>query len=592
MNQPPAHLKVCRRQTPAVRKKAEKVAGATTLFQVNRYPHNIETLALVKNKTAAERVALSLREAGVATHQYWVEDHYSFAEQLAQQEWDLVILDMSTGNQHVPSCILRYPDTPFVAISDKRKSVISDELLELGITDVASFSHPARLKHTLQRALREASLKREHAGMQKQSREQDSLLRTLLNTTDEAIAYIHEGVHSYVNPAYIRLFGLSDSATAIATPLLDLVAKKYQQTLINLLKEFHRNDQHEAVFDTHLCRQDGVLVAAKLHMSSTRFEGESVVQMIARPANKAVTVGCVTPGGFIPRKPVHDHPEPATDIEAWAGKMAQLLEQSQLRISLSRLNVGGSVNTQAKPATQLNRYQLSLDLLPGSQGFQSIERLLSESRRAGLLDGIDQWLVYNAASSLAKQLAINPATRYYVALQGDYVDIGRFAQWLESVLEKFDLPANSLNLILDGGGLSDNHRLNQRVISALKKLPIEIGISGLEPIRSIVSSDTVALSDDTLGFELVDSLPIDFALIDTSVCSLNHAHMQRLLGKCATASVTILVDRKHGVRQQPAEYIDVNSQTPALPSTTTSRRRKSGTAPFNSNILDLTVALP
>lgn len=198
--------------------------------------------------------------------------------------------------------------------------------------------------------------------------------------------------------------------------------------------------------------------------------------------------------------------------------------------------------------------------------------------------------MYNAASSLAKQLVINPATRYYVALQGDYVDIEKFANWLESVLEKFDLPANGLNLILDGGGLSDNHRLNQRVMNTLKKLPIEIGISALEPVGSIYGSDTVSLSDETLGFELIDTLPIDFALIDTSVCSLNDLRMQRLLGKCASASVTMLVDRKQGVRPQPAEYININSQTPALQ--TSGRARKSGRPPFHGNMLDLTVALP
>ncbi len=549
---------------------------------MNRYPHNIETLALVKNKTAAERVALCLRDAGVATHQYWVEDHFSFAEQLAQQAWDLVVLDMSSGSQHVPSCILRYPETPFVAISDNHKSNIGDELLELGITDVASFDTPSRLKHTLRRALREAQLKREHIGMEKQSREQDHLLRTLLNTTDEAIAYIHQGVHSYVNPAYIRLFGLSDSANAIATPILDLVAKKYQKSLHGILREFQYDNHKQAELDTHLCRTDGVLVAARLHMSMARFEGETVVQIIARPAKHPSATG--GNGGPGITRTIGKRPEPTAGTESWASRMVQLLERSQLGINLYSLNL-------AQP-DRFDRYQLTLDLLPSSSGFNSLEKMLAESRRLGLLAGLDEWLIYNAASALAKQLAINPVTRYYVPLLGDYDDLDRFADWLESVIQKFDLPANSLNLVLDGGGLSDNHRLNHRILNKLRKLPIEVGISGIEPDAEIGGTETQSISDQTLGFALIDSLPIDFALLDSGLCNHNDAYMERFLNKCETASVAALMETQNRVTAEPTGYMDVTARPSDIRKKSPNPAGQTSQRGIRDNVLDLTVALP
>lgn len=527
---------------------------------------------------------MCLRDAGVATHQYWVEDHFSFAEQLAQQSWDLVVLDMSSGNQHVPSCILRYPETPFVAISDKHKTTISDELLELGITDVASFDTPSRLKHTLQRALREAKLKREHLEMEKQSKEQDHLLRTLLNNTDEAIAYIHQGVHSYVNPAYIRLFGLADSANAIATPVLDLVAKKYQKSLHGILREFQHDNQNQAELDTHLCRTDGVLLAARLHMSMARFEGESVVQIIARPAKKpALTANGGGNGGHNVSRLPGKQPEPTARLESWASGMAQLLEKSQLRINVHSLKL-------AQP-DRFDRYQLVLDLQAASSSFNSLEKMLTETRRLGLLAGLDEWLIYNAASALAKQLAINPATRYYVNLQGDYDHLDHFADWLDSVIQKFDLPANSLNLVLDGGGLSDNHRLNQRVLSVLKKLPIEVGISGIESTAEISGTETLSVSDQTLGFELIDSLPIDFALLDSRLFATNDSYMQRFLSKCEKASVAALLENRTATKPQRAGYLNVTTPSRELKTLSPKAGSKSRQA-LQENVLDLTVALP
>jgi len=579
-------------------KVPQKVPGPTTLFQVNPTTHTVETLALVKNRAGAERVADCLRNAGVATHQYWVEDHYSFAEQLSKREWDLVVLDMPKGNRHVPACILRYPDTPFVALTETSKTALVDELLELGITDVANLTQPARLKHSLHRALREASLKRDKLALSRQSREQDNLLRSLLNGTDDAIAYVHQGVHCYVNPAYVRLLGLPDSATAIATPLLDLVARKYRPTLARLLRDFHKGQQLEAKLNTYLCRQDGVLISA-----------------IARPVNaNAKSVTPIRPRGK-QNGNARQHNPLKTDrvLEQWSKRMVELLGGSSLGIHVSPVapaKSGGSVYG--------NWFQLTPALDAGQNGPQSIEKLLAESRRVGLLRGLDEWLVYNAASALAKKLPTHPDARYFVALQSDYTDMERFAEWVEQTIASFDLPANTLNLVFDGGGLSDNTRLSQRVLKAFHHLPVDLGISGFEPYSLIAGTETEAMSDLTLGYELLGELPLDFVLLDMELFAdpdprsakndVANASLQRLLQRCRDVSVTALLEHSPIVGQRKASPVENslagsttqqgeteagNSSIGKPESLELARSiRRNNTIDTSEQLLDLTVALP
>ena len=310
-----------------------------------------------------------------------------------------------------------------------------------------------------------------------------------------------------------------------------------------------------------------------------------MIQIIARPAKKPAMPSSGGGGnGRTPSRLSSKLPEPTAGLESWASRMAQLLERSQLRINLHSL-------TLAVP-DGFQRYQLALGLLPDSSGFNSLEKMLSESRRLGLLAGLDEWLIYNAASALAKKLVSNPATRYYIMMQGDYDHLDQFTDWLDSVIQKFDLPANSLNLVLDGGGLSDNHRLNQRVLKGLKKLPIEVGISGIEPGAEVIGTESLSISDQTLGFELIDSLPIDFALLNSQLCENNNAYLQRLLKKCETASVAALLEGAYKHKQQTTGYLNVTAQMPRIKKRPSNASAQTSLHSHNENVLDLTVALP
>lgn len=598
----------------------EKLRPLAKLPLVNNQLQTIETLALVSDPAQAGQIATALRQAGIPTHQYWVEDSFSFAENLARCSWDLVIIAIDDEEQHVPACILRYPDTPFLAITQKNKSSMVDELLERGVTDVASFSRPARLKHALNRALSDASVRCEYRRLRQHKDDQDSLLRNLLRSSDEPVAFLHQGIHSFVNPAYLVTMGLPDPEAALSTPILDLVASQDQASLKKILQDFSESKVFEARLPTRIPRSGGGSVTVILDMSTARFDGENVVQCIARVQKQfASAVSSVTeqtaaneqsityaathkqekPVELIDEKeaaeqftPAHldidnadtldtsntitgdtdwtrdvswasvstaemGHGDQGTIDEDWAKKMVAILGSTGLRIAIRAIN--------SMKVDMFERYQLNLAVLPAPdnedyEGPRSVEKLIAEARRHGLLPGLDRWVTYNAASQLAKQVRQRPGTRFFINLYGDQSTIEEMSGWLKHLIAKFRLPPRSLNVMLDGGGLTDNTRLSNELVLKLKNMNIGVGISGLNsehlnggltPANAASDAEQTLRADldedVTVGFELLESLPVDFALLDSSFSDQiadqeTRNSLRKLLQRCQAASITTMVE--------------------------------------------------
>ncbi|MEM8843421.1 MAG: EAL domain-containing protein [Pseudomonadota bacterium] len=63
----------------------------------------------------------------------------------------------------------------------------------------------------------------------------------ILNISQDAICYIHEGLHTYVNKSYLKLFGIEDMEDASALSILELVSPEDHDNLKNILKDVHKN---------------------------------------------------------------------------------------------------------------------------------------------------------------------------------------------------------------------------------------------------------------------------------------------------------------------------------------------------------------
>ncbi|QOC21133.1 EAL domain-containing protein [Wenzhouxiangella sp. AB-CW3] len=103
----------------------------------------------------------------------------------------------------------------------------------------------------------------------------------LLDSSSEAIAYLHEGLHIYANPAYLELFGFAEFEELEGLSMLDLFsASRDGQDLKKVLKALSRDDIPQDAMLLKAQRQDGSTFKASVAFSPARYGGEYCAQML------------------------------------------------------------------------------------------------------------------------------------------------------------------------------------------------------------------------------------------------------------------------------------------------------------------------
>ncbi|MFU8831626.1 MAG: diguanylate cyclase domain-containing protein, partial [Wenzhouxiangella sp.] len=105
----------------------------------------------------------------------------------------------------------------------------------------------------------------------------------LLDSSSEAIAYIHEGLHIYANRAYLELFEYDSFEDLEGLSMLDLLsASKEVPNLKKVLKALSRDEIPKDAMPLNAHRQDGTEFRAMVDFSPARYGGEYCAQMLVR----------------------------------------------------------------------------------------------------------------------------------------------------------------------------------------------------------------------------------------------------------------------------------------------------------------------
>ena len=110
----------------------------------------------------------------------------------------------------------------------------------------------------------------------------------LLESSREAIAYLHEGLHIYANPSYLELFGYPSFEALEGFSILDLLSPGPACTdLKRLLKSLARGELPDDALELGAHRADGSEFRASVEFSPARYDGEACTQIMIREVVEA-----------------------------------------------------------------------------------------------------------------------------------------------------------------------------------------------------------------------------------------------------------------------------------------------------------------
>lgn len=248
---------------------------------------NVIRILFVQDKIEdAEQIISVLRNGGVAVRPDRASDEESFATSLEKHAPDLILVDPMTRHMDL-SAVARK-----VAASGKDMAVIalvpsaSDELIvesfALGIRGIALRDQHDQLQAVISREFEALSMRRNVRRLEAALRESERRCDSLLESSREPVAYVHEGMFVRANQAYLDLFGLQSFDDLEGLTLLDLVAPAEAADFKDLLKRLTRGEKPPEKLELTAQHTDGNEFQAVMQFAKATFEGESCLQIIFR----------------------------------------------------------------------------------------------------------------------------------------------------------------------------------------------------------------------------------------------------------------------------------------------------------------------
>ena len=244
----------------------------------------VRLLILEDSQNEAERLVSLFRNAGQATRVHRLTSEEDLAEAL-QQTWDLLINAPTSDNldpgEATATIRKQGKDIPVIQLIDGNDTDAITEALLLGAQAALPQHEDEWLILVANRELANLEERRARRSAELALREAEKRCQLLLESSVDAIAYVHDGMHIYANRAYLELFAYEDVEELEGMPMIDLIAGCDQGEFKGFLKNYQgMSDDAELVCQG--VRADGSDFKARMSFSPASYDGEPCIQVVIR----------------------------------------------------------------------------------------------------------------------------------------------------------------------------------------------------------------------------------------------------------------------------------------------------------------------
>ncbi|MBS0432137.1 MAG: EAL domain-containing protein [Proteobacteria bacterium] len=234
----------------------------------------------------AEQIVSVLRNGGIAVRPQRVTSEDEFAAALESLNPDLVLANPSAADIDYASLARAIEtsgkDMALLALADKLDEDLVARIFTTGTRGIALRKRPDQLQAVVRRELDALNTRRGVRRLEAALRESERRCDSLLDSSRDPIAYVHEGTHVRANRAYLEMFGFDEFEDVEGLTLLDLIAPAHTADFKDLLKRLSRGEKPPPRLELAAQRADGSTFDAVMEFSSASYEGEPCLQIVFR----------------------------------------------------------------------------------------------------------------------------------------------------------------------------------------------------------------------------------------------------------------------------------------------------------------------
>ena len=151
-----------------------------------------------------------------------------------------------------------------------------------GVRDWLANENDARAVSAIMREQSDLTNRRQLLLARHRLQETEHRCDALMESSKEAIAYVHEGMHVRANPVYLELFEVPDADSMEGLPLMDLVTKDARTDLKRALNSTSFGTEPALYLETECQTMEGKGFSARLEFTPATIDGEPCTQIIVR----------------------------------------------------------------------------------------------------------------------------------------------------------------------------------------------------------------------------------------------------------------------------------------------------------------------
>jgi diguanylate cyclase (GGDEF)-like protein/PAS domain S-box-containing protein len=247
--------------------------------------NNVIRLLFVEDSSEnAEQIISLLRNNGIAVRPAQATNEAELEHALQELVPDVVLVNTKVRDIKMPD-IARHmeatgKDFALIGIVDEVNNETVSELFASKMRSIALRSDSDQVLMVIQREYEALSTRRAVRFLESALRESERRCDALLDSSRDAIAYVHEGMHVRANRAYLEMFGYESFEDIEGLTLLDMVSSDNADDFKALLKRLSRGEKPPKRVDMAAVSGTGESFDATAEFAQATFEGEPCLQII------------------------------------------------------------------------------------------------------------------------------------------------------------------------------------------------------------------------------------------------------------------------------------------------------------------------
>ncbi|MDE3072857.1 MAG: EAL domain-containing protein [Pseudomonadota bacterium] len=246
----------------------------------------IKILFIENSLEEAEQIISLLRNTGIAVRPARATSLEQVQAAVSELEPDIVMFDPAVNSIDLREVMKLLDahgrDYALLGLVNSIDNQTVADLFVLGARGVAMRSQPKQLIASVQREFEALLTRRKVRLLETSLRESERRCDALLDSSTDAIAYVHEGMHVRANQAYLDTFGYDNFDDLLGLPVMDMIDPANAEEFKTMLRGHARHDKLPPQLALRARRADGYHFDATVEFAPASFEGEPCLQIVFR----------------------------------------------------------------------------------------------------------------------------------------------------------------------------------------------------------------------------------------------------------------------------------------------------------------------